>query len=296
MFPISNIDQFYANLVRHVLNTGVKKTDRTGVGTIGIFGGSVMFDLSEYFPIVSLKQTNWKSSFKEMVWFLSGECSNVAGLNKLNSKLWDNWADENGNLGPVYGVQWREWQSPAKWFAGEWIPGEQIDQLARLLDGLKNNPYSRRLIVEGWNVGELPDMALPPCHKSFQCVVTPPETPDDRPTLNLSMELRSSDVMLGLPFNIAQYAFLTHLLAKSADMWVGKLQVTFRDVHIYSNHVDGAREMLSRKILPGNAPILDLESFEYNLLDRSEWLNCDIDAIALHNYNPNPKIDFEVAV
>lgn len=257
----------YLNLLSDVLTNGVTREDRTGVGTRSIFGAQLRFDLSMGFPLVTTKKVHFKSVMGELLWFISGSSSANELREKYGVTIWDEWADRNGDLGPVYGKQWRDW--------------EGIDQLASVVSEIKTNPNSRRLIVSAWNPVDIPDMALPPCHVLFQFYVA-----DGR--LSCSMYQRSADVFLGLPFNIASYALLTHMVAQVTDLVVGDLVISLGDVHLYNNHVAQAREQLART--PRALPYL--------------WLNSDVrdidaftpDDIRIGAYNPWPAIKAEVAV
>lgn len=257
MFKASHVDVWYGQLMRHLLVHGSRKeNERTGTGTLSCSGGSVRFDLADRFPALTLKKTGLDAAFGEIECFIKGQSADIGWLHDRGIHIWDEWADHNtGQLGPVYGVQWRAWKAPA-YHDGNRIHDERtIDQLAILVDDLRNDPWSRRMIVEGWNVADLPlrgvdphlqgargKMALPPCPKSFQCVMRKPHAP----VMDLVLYIRSSDSFLGLPFNIAQYAFLAHALARSCGAAVGDLIVHFGDVHLYLNHVDQAGEVVRR--------------------------------------------------
>jgi thymidylate synthase len=224
----------YVELGKRILAEGELRHDRTGVGTLSVFDAHMTFDLRERFPLVTVKETKWKVAFLEMLWFLRGEPSTM-WLREQGCKLWDAWADKDGYVGPIYGAQWRSW-----WSEGV---GVCIDQTAELIRGLKNHPHGRRHMVSAWNVGELNDMALPPCHWAHQCYVS------NDGHLDLKLFLRSSDFALGLPFNIAQYALLTHLYARAAGLTARRLIVDIGDAHIYSNHVDTMQAVLDRACL-----------------------------------------------
>jgi thymidylate synthase len=263
--------QAYLDLVRRIRTHGTKKTDRTGTGTLSLFGEQLRFDLSEGFPIVTTKKVHWKSVVHELLWFLRGE-SNVAYLRENGVTIWDEWADANGELGPVYGVQWRHWKG---------ADGKEIDQLTSVLAELKKNPDSRRLVVSAWNVAELPKMALMPCHALFQLYVA-----DGR--LSCQLYQRSADVFLGVPFNIASYALLTHLIAREAGLGVGHFVHALGDVHLYLNHLEQADEQLSRA--PRPLPKLVIAPEVTRVLDaRYEHL-------VLEGYDPHPAIKAKVAV
>ena len=220
----------YLNLMRLVLNEGVKKEDRTGTGTKSIFGHQFRFDLSEGFPIITTKKLHLRSIIHELLWFLSGD-TNIQYLNKHNVSIWDEWADDAGNLGPVYGAQWRSW--PVS-------DGQKIDQISQLIDEIKNNPNSRRLVVSAWNVGAIDNMALPPCHCLFQFYVA-----GDK--LSCQLYQRSADIFLGVPFNIASYALLTMMVAQVTDLKPGDFIHTFGDALLYDNHFDQAHKQLERE-------------------------------------------------
>jgi thymidylate synthase len=223
----------YLDLMRHVLEHGVRKSDRTGTGTLSVFGWQMRFPLSEGFPLVTTKKVHLKSIVHELLWFLSGS-TNVAYLHEHGVSIWDEWADEHGELGPVYGHQWRSWPTP---------DGAQIDQIADLMKRLASDPDSRRLIVSAWNVAELPSMALAPCHALFQFYVA-----DGR--LSCQLYQRSADIFLGVPFNIASYALLTEMVAQQCGLLPGDFVWTGGDCHLYLNHLDQAREQLSREPYP----------------------------------------------
>ncbi|WP_102158369.1 thymidylate synthase [Zhihengliuella halotolerans] len=243
----------YEDLLRDVLESGAHKGDRTGTGTRSVFGRQLRFDLSESFPLITTKRVHFKSVALELLWFLRGD-SNVRWLQENGVRIWNEWADDDGELGPVYGVQWRSWPTP---------DGGHVDQITQLIESIKNNPDSRRHIVSAWNVGEIENMALPPCHALFQFYVA-----DGR--LSCQLYQRSADMFLGVPFNIASYALLTHMVAAQTGLEVGDFVWTGGDVHVYDNHVDQVREQLSREPLP--APQLKLNRvpdsiFDYTLAD-----------------------------
>lgn len=221
--------QQYLELLHHVMTHGVEKGDRTGTGTVSVFGYQMRFDLANGFPLLTTKKLHLKSIIHELLWFLRGE-TNVAYLHKNGVSIWDEWADENGDLGPVYGAQWRSWKS---------ADGRTIDQITQLVEQLQQNPLSRRHIVSAWNVGELDNMALPPCHAFFQFYVA-------QNRLSCQLYQRSADVFLGVPFNIASYALLLQMMAHVTGYQVGEFVHTFGDVHLYNNHVEQARQQLSR--------------------------------------------------
>jgi thymidylate synthase len=261
----------YLDLLQHILDHGVKKSDRTGTGTLSVFGYQMRFDLQQGFPILTTKKLHWKSIAYELLWFLRGE-SNIRYLKDHNVSIWDEWADSEGELGPIYGVQWRSWKA---------ADGRTIDQIAKVIDLIKKNPDSRRLIVSAWNVGEIEKMALPPCHLLFQFYVV-----DQR--LSCLMYQRSADVFLGVPFNIASYALLTSLVAHSCGLQPGEFVHTLGDTHLYLNHLDQARLQLSRQPYPSpqlklNSGVTDLFKFDYP-------------DILLEGYQSHPNIKAEIAV
>jgi thymidylate synthase len=248
----------YYELLQNVIDNGEVRSDRTGEGTKSIFGGQLSFDLRERFPLVTIKKTLWRSAFIEMLWFLRGE-PNTAFLKANNVPIWDDWADEQGNLGPVYGVQWRAWKKQ---------DGTTIDQIKKLIVDLKNNKTSRRHIVTAWNPAELDQMGLPPCHRDFQCYVS------NDGYLDLMWSQRSWDLGLGAPFNIAQYAFLTHLLAQCAGLKPRYLKVNYGDAHLYLNHIEKMQAVLANcKPIDDNAKLIiktantDIDSFDINDFD-----------------------------
>ena len=261
----------YLDLLTHIKDNGTQKGDRTGTGTISSFGYQMRFDLSEGFPCITTKKLHLKSIIHELLWFLKGE-TNVKYLQDNGVRIWNEWADENGELGHVYGYQWRSWPKP---------DGSHIDQISQLIHDIKTNPNSRRLIVSAWNVGEIEDMALPPCHAFFQFYVN-----DGK--LSCQLYQRSADVFLGVPFNIASYALLTLMVAQVCDLEPGDFVHTFGDVHIYSNHLEQVDLQLSRelKTLPNmwiNPNIKDIFDFTY-------------DDFKLENYEPHPHIKGKVAI
>src|SRR6516225_6264199 len=231
--------QQYLDLLKHILDKGVSKTDRTGVGTQSCFGYQMRFDLSQGFPLVTTKKMHLESIIYELLWFLKGE-TNIQYLKEHGVSIWDEWADENGELGPVYGKQWRDWEGPG---------GQHVDQITQVIQQIKNNPDSRRIVVSAWNVAELPKMALLPCHALFQFYVAPAQA-GERPRLSCQLYQRSADIFLGVPFNIASYALLTHMLAQQLDFDVGDFVWTGGDCHIYSNHAEQVELQLSRAPFP----------------------------------------------
>jgi len=261
----------YLDLLQHVLDHGVEKTDRTGTGTKSVFGHQMRFDLSQGFPLVTTKKVHLKSIIHELLWFLKGD-ANIAYLKENGVTIWDEWADENGNLGPVYGVQWRSWPT---------ADGRHIDQISQLIDQIKRNPDSRRLIVSAWNVAEIEHMALPPCHAFFQFYVA-----DGR--LSCQLYQRSADLFLGVPFNIASYALLVLMVAQVCGLKPGDFVWTGGDCHIYSNHMEQVNLQLSRDPLPLptmrlNPDVTDLFAFKY-------------EDFTLENYESHPAIKAPVAV
>jgi thymidylate synthase len=261
----------YLNLMQHVLDHGARKSDRTGTGTVSIFGAQLRFDLSEGFPLLTTKKVHLKSIVYELLWFLRGD-TNVRYLNEHGVSIWNEWADAEGELGPVYGYQWRSWPAP---------DGRHIDQLARVLAELRQNPDSRRLLVSAWNVADLDRMALMPCHAFFQFYVAGGK-------LSCQMYQRSADIFLGVPFNIASYALLTMMVAQVCGLSPGDLVHTFGDAHIYLNHVDQAREQLSRQPRP-------LPTMMLNPAVR-ELLAFTFEDFSLVGYDPHPAIKAPIAV
>ncbi|HET8858971.1 thymidylate synthase [Marivirga sp.] len=248
----------YHDLMQHILDNGVQKGDRTGTGTISVFGHQMRFDLAEGFPLVTTKKLHLRSIIHELLWFLKGE-TNIKYLKENGVSIWDEWADENGELGPVYGSQWRNWPTP---------DGKHIDQISQIIDQIKNTPNSRRLMVSAWNVSEVPNMALPPCHALFQFYVA-----DGK--LSCQLYQRSADVFLGVPFNIASYALLTMMVAQVCDLEPGDFIHTLGDAHLYSNHIEQTELQLSRehyplpkmKINPDVKNIFDFKFEDFELVD-----------------------------
>ncbi|MGG4168396.1 thymidylate synthase [Rossellomorea vietnamensis] len=261
----------YLDLCKHVLENGTKKEDRTGTGTISTFGYQMRFDLQEGFPLVTTKKLHVKSIIHELLWFLKGD-TNVAYLQENGVRIWNEWADENGELGPVYGHQWRSWSG---------ANGETIDQISNLIDTIKNNPDSRRMIVSAWNVADVDHMALPPCHCLFQFYVS-----DGK--LSCQLYQRSADVFLGVPFNIASYALLTMMVAQACDLEAGEFVHTFGDVHIYQNHLDQVKLQLSRD--PKPLPTLTINPEVKDIFDFS------FEDFKLEGYDPHPHIKGVVSV
>src|SRR6201991_4745321 len=237
---MSDQNSQYEDFMRHVFEHGAAKTDRTGTGTRSVFGHQMRFDLAQGFPLVTTKKVHLKSIILELLWFLRGD-SNVKWLQERGCTIWDEWAREDGDLGPVYGVQWRSWPTP---------DGGHIDQIAEVVKQLRSNPDSRRIIVSAWNVAELSKMALMPCHAFFQFYVAPPQAPGERGKLSCQLYQRSADIFLGVPFNIASYALLTHMIAQQCDLAVGDFVWTGGDCHIYLNHLQQAELQLSRAPYP----------------------------------------------
>lgn len=261
----------YLDLMRHVLEHGDAKTDRTGTGTLSVFGWQMRFSLRDGFPLVTTKKLHTRSIIHELLWFLQGD-TNIRYLKENGVSIWDEWADANGELGPVYGKQWRRWET---------ADGRSIDQIIRLIDGLKHNPDSRRHIVSAWNPGEVDSMALPPCHALFQLYVA-------NGRLSCQLYQRSADIFLGVPFNIASYALLTHMIAQVCDFEVGDFIWTGGDCHLYLNHLDQAREQLGRapRALPRlklNPAVKDILAFGF-------------EDFSLEGYDPHPHIKAAVAV
>lgn len=263
--------QQYLSLLNHILENGVEKADRTGTGTISTFGYQMRFDLSKGFPMVTTKKLHLKSIIYELLWFIKGD-TNVQYLQQHGVKIWDEWADAAGNLGPVYGKQWRSWTDKN---------GHTHDQLKIVVDLLKNNPDSRRIIINAWNVGELSEMALMPCHTMFQFYVA-------NGKLSCQLYQRSADVFLGVPFNIASYALLTMMLAQVCDLQLGEFVHTFGDVHIYTNHLEQVRLQLSRT--PFALPTMKLNPLKKNIED------FEFEDFTLENYESHAAIKGAVAV
>jgi thymidylate synthase len=272
--------QQYLDLMRHVLTHGTPKADRTGTGTRSVFGWQMRFDLGAGFPMLTTKKLHLRSIIHELLWFLQGD-TNIRYLKENGVRIWDEWADENGDLGPVYGHQWRHWKTS---------DGREIDQIIQLVDGLKNNPDSRRHLVTAWNPGDVDRMALPPCHAFFQLYVAPasPDAADQRPKLSCQLYQRSADIFLGVPFNIASYALLTLMLAQVCNYQPGDFVHTLGDAHLYSNHFEQAQLQLTRdlRMLPGmrlNPDVRDLFAFRF-------------EDFTLEGYDPHPHIAAPVAV
>lgn len=263
--------QPYLDLMRRVLDEGTEKSDRTGTGTLSVFGHQMRFDLSEGFPLLTTKKLHLRSIIHELLWFLKGD-TNIAYLKANNVRIWDEWADANGDLGPVYGYQWRSWPAPE---------GQSVDQIANVVEQIKTNPDSRRLMVSAWNPALVDEMALPPCHALFQFYVA-----DGK--LSCQLYQRSADIFLGVPFNIASYALLTHMVAQVCGLKPGDFVHTLGDAHLYSNHLEQARLQLTRA--PRPRPRLVLNPDVRSLFDFA------FDDIAIEEYDPHPHIKAQVAV
>ena len=261
----------YLDLLQHVLEHGVQKSDRTGTGTLSVFGPQMRFDLSDGFPAVTTKKLHFRSIIHELLWFIAGD-SNVAYLNENRVTIWDEWADERGDLGPIYGAQWRSWPSP---------DGGTIDQLHDVIESLRRHPDSRRHIVSAWNVADIPRMALPPCHALFQFYVA-------EGRLSCQLYQRSADLFLGVPFNIASYALLTHMVAQVTGLQVGEFVHTLGDAHIYSNHLEQVRTQLTREPLP--LPTLQLNP-HIETVDGFTY-----DDVEIVGYESHPSIRAPIAV
>lgn len=257
--------------MQHVLDHGTQKHDRTGTGTISVFGYQMRFNLQEGFPMVTTKKLHLKSIIHELIWFLSGD-TNIKYLKDNGVKIWDEWADADGNLGPVYGSQWRSWPTP---------DGRKIDQISQIINSIKNNPDSRRIIVSAWNVADIEDMALPPCHAFFQFYVA-----DGK--LSCQLYQRSADIFLGVPFNIASYALLTMMVAQVCGLQYGDFIHTLGDAHLYNNHIEQARLQLSRE--PKKLPLMEINPEVKDLLDFK------FEDFTLQGYEPHPHIKGAVAV
>ncbi len=263
--------QPYLDMMRHVRDNGARKEDRTGTGTLSVFGHQMRFDLSQGFPLVTTKKLHLRSIIHELLWFLSGD-SNIRYLKENGVSIWDEWADADGDLGPVYGVQWRNWPNP---------DGGKVDQIAEVMQQIRETPDSRRIIVCAWNVAEIDNMALPPCHCLFQFYVA-----DGK--LSCQLYQRSCDIFLGVPFNIASYALLTHMLAQQADLGVGDFVWTGGDCHLYLNHLEQADEQLSRETLP--LPTLAIKRRPASIFDYR------FEDFEILNYESHPHIAAKVAV
>lgn len=261
----------YLDLLEHVLDNGARKNDRTGTGTISVFGYQMRFDLAQSFPLLTTKKLHVKSIIHELLWFLMGD-SNIGYLNSHGVRIWNEWADDNGDLGPIYGVQWRSWKT---------ANGSTIDQISQLIDQIKRNPNSRRLIVSAWNVGEIPNMALPPCHALFQFYVV-----DGK--LSCQLYQRSADIFLGVPFNIASYSLLTLMIAQVCNLLPGEFVHTLGDAHLYNNHLEAARLQLTRQPYPPpsmrlNPGVKSIFGFKF-------------EDFSLENYQAHPNIKAAISV
>ncbi|MCA3003287.1 MAG: thymidylate synthase [Burkholderiales bacterium] len=268
---MTSVDDTYLTLVRHVLQHGANKSDRTGTGTRSVFGYQMRFPLAESFPLLTTKRLHLRSIIHELLWFLMGD-TNIAYLRDNKVTIWDEWADAEGNLGPVYGYQWRSWPTP---------DGKHIDQIQEVIAQIKSNPDSRRMIVSAWNVADIPKMALAPCHAFFQFYVA-----DGK--LSCQLYQRSADIFLGVPFNIASYALLTMMVAQVCGLKPGELVHTLGDAHLYANHLDQAREQLTRQ--PRAAPIMRLNA------DVTDILAFKFEDFTLEGYDPHPAIKAPIAV
>ena len=268
----------YEDFMRHVHTTGVLKTDRTGTGTKSVFGHQMRFDLSEGFPLVTTKKVHLKSIIVELLWFLRGD-DNVQYLHDHGVTIWDEWAREDGSLGPVYGVQWRNWPKP---------DGGHVDQISEVVKQLRQTPDSRRIIVSAWNPGLIDQMALPPCHAFFQFYVAPATEPGGKGKLSCQLYQRSADIFLGVPFNIASYALLTHMLAQQCDLDVGDFVWTGGDCHIYSNHTEQVELQLSRT--PHPYPVLHIQRKPDSIFDYA------FEDFEVRDYQHHPAIKAPVAV
>ncbi|MGE5242476.1 MAG: thymidylate synthase [Bacteroidota bacterium] len=261
----------YLDLMRHVMHHGARKEDRTGTGTLSVFGHQMRFDLSQGFPLLTTKKVHTKSIIYELLWFLRGD-TNIRYLKEHGVSIWDEWANENGDLGPIYGYQWRSWPAP---------DGRQIDQISQVVRDIRANPDSRRLIVSAWNVAEIERMALPPCHLLFQFYVA-------QGRLSCQLYQRSADIFLGVPFNIASYALLTMMMAQATGLKPGEFVHTLGDAHLYLNHLEQAQTQIARE--PRPLPVMRLNPEKISLFD------FDYDDFELLNYDPHPAIKAPVAV
>ena len=272
---LSHPEQQYLDLLADILANGAERSDRTGTGTKGVFGRQIRFDLTQGFPLLTTKKLHLKSIIVELLWFLRGD-TNIRWLQERGVSIWNAWADEAGELGPVYGKQWRSWAAP---------DGRVIDQIGNVVKGLKTNPYSRRHIVSAWNPADVDDMALPPCHCLFQFFVAPDKNGVDR--LSCQLYQRSADVFLGVPFNIASYALLTMMMAKAVGLAPGDFVHTFGDAHLYLNHLEQARTQLERQ--PRPLPVM-------HIADKTDLFAFEEADFVLEGYDPHPHIKAAVAV
>ncbi|MRX54679.1 thymidylate synthase [Bacillus idriensis] len=271
-------DKQYLELTKHIFDNGVEKSDRTGTGTLSTFGYQMRFDLAKGFPLLTTKQLHWPSIAHELLWFLSGN-TNTKYLTDNGVRIWNEWADENGNLGRIYGRQWRSWEVSVN--SHGFAEGYYIDQIAQVIEQIRNNPDSRRLLVSAWNVGELDRMALPPCHFAFQFYVA-------NGKLSCQLYQRSGDVFLGIPFNIASYSLLTHMIAHVTGLQVGEFVHTIGDAHIYTNHIDQIKTQLERE--PRELPQLVIKR-QVNDID-----DFTFDDFEIVGYDPHPKLTGKVAI
>jgi thymidylate synthase len=267
----------YLDLLDHVLTHGQEKSDRTGTGTLSVFGHQMRFDLADGFPAMTTKKLHLRSIIGELLWFLRGD-TNVRWLQERGISIWDEWADKDGDLGPIYGYQWRSWPTP---------DGRRVDQIAKVIEQIRTNPDSRRLIVSAWNVADVDDMALPPCHTMFQFYVSPPG-PDGRRRLSCQLYQRSADIFLGVPFNIASYALLTQMVAQLTDLEPGEFVHTLGDAHLYLNHLEQARTQLTRT--PHALPTMRINP------DKHDIDEFDLDDFELLDYVAEPGIKAPIAV
>ncbi len=273
-------DTQYFELCRHILENGVEKDDRTGTGTLSTFGYQMRFDLRKGFPLLTTKKLHWASIAHELLWFLSGD-TNTKYLTDNGVRIWNEWSDANGDLGPAYGAQWRSWQPADLDYGSDMLTKETIDQIAQVIEQIRSNPDSRRLLVNAWNVGELDQMALPPCHFAFQFYVA-------NGRLSCQLYQRSGDVFLGIPFNIASYSLLTHMIAHVTGLEVGEFIHTIGDAHVYKNHIEQIRTQLTRE--PRPLPTLSIKRKIDNIDDFR------FEDFEINGYDPHPKLTGKVAV